>query len=131
MPLSRVWVGRISKTRGVLETSECPKAIQSFRFPKFIIHFVTIFDESSVVKFLNLEKKNKQTQFSQLFYFLMHFSFLPWWCTLKMEALVRFCKKMLAGFPTWEIQLLLKSGKKFRILWTSEVLTFEANSTVP
>ena len=57
MPLSRVWVGRISKTRGVLETSECPKSIQSFRFPKFIIHFVTIFDESSVVKFLNLEKK--------------------------------------------------------------------------
>ena len=77
MPLSRVWVGRISKTRGVLETSECPKSIQSFRFPKFTIHFVTIFDESSVVKFLNLEKKNKQTQFSQLFYFLMHFSFLP------------------------------------------------------
>ena len=58
-------------------------------------------------KIFKLRKKNKQTQFSQLFYFLMHFSFLPWWCTLKTEALVRFCKKMLAGFPTWEIQLLL------------------------
>ena len=38
----------------------------------------------------------------------MHFSFLPWRCTLKMEALVRFCKKTFPGFPTWEIQLLLK-----------------------
>ena len=27
----------------------------------------------------------------------MHFSFLPWWCTLKMEALVRFCKKNFSG----------------------------------
>ena len=58
-------------------------------------------------KIFELRKKNKQTQFSQLFYFLMHFSFLPWWCTLKMEALVRFCKKTFPGFPTWEIQLLL------------------------
>ena len=26
---------------------------------------------------------------------------------------------------------LLKSGKKFRILWTFKVLTFETNSTLP
>ena len=60
-------------------------------------------------KIFELRKKNKQTQFSLLFYFLMHFSFLPWWCTLKMEALVRFCKKTFPGFPTWEIQLLLNT----------------------
>ena len=70
MALSRVWVGRISKTRGVLETSECPESIQLFRFPKFIIHFVTIFDESSVVKFLNLEKKINKLSF--LSYFISH-----------------------------------------------------------
>ena len=57
MALSRVWVGRISKTRGVLKTSECPKFIESFRFLKFITSFVKIFDQSSVVKFLNIEKK--------------------------------------------------------------------------
>ena len=74
MALSRVWVGRISKTRGVLKTSECPKSIESFRFPKFITGFVTIFDQISVVKFLNLVKEIKKTQLS---YFLMHFSFLP------------------------------------------------------
>jgi hypothetical protein len=42
----------------------------------------------------------------------MLFSFLPWWCTLKMEALVGFCKKTFPGFPTWEIQLLLKETVK-------------------
>ena len=47
-----------------------------------------------------LSKKNKPTQFSQLFYFYMHFSFLPWWYTLKMKDLVRFCKKTFPGFPT-------------------------------
>ena len=60
-------------------------------------------------KIFELRKINKQTQFSLLFYFLMHFSFLPWWCTLKMEALVRFCTKTFPGFPTWEIQLLLNT----------------------
>ena len=48
MALSRVWVDRISKTRGVLKTSECPKSIASFRFPEFITGFVTIFDMVSV-----------------------------------------------------------------------------------
>ena len=68
-----IW-GRISKTRGVLKTSECPESIELFRFLKYIIGFVTIFDQISVVKFLNLVKKIKKTQLS---YFLMHFSFLP------------------------------------------------------
>ena len=67
MALSKVWVGRISKTRGVLKTSECPKSIESFRFPKFITGFVTIFDQISVVKFLNLEKKINKLSFLSYF----------------------------------------------------------------
>ena len=95
--------------------TKMPKVEVTWKFCKFITALVTIFDHSSVLKFLNLVKKNKQIQFSQLFYFLMHFSFLPWWCTLKMEELVRFCKKMLAGFPTWEIQLLLRIKTKLNL----------------
>ena len=67
MALSKVWVGRISKTRGVLKTSECPKFIESFRFLKFITSFVKIFDQSSVVKFLNLEKKINKLIFLSYF----------------------------------------------------------------
>ena len=43
--LSRVWVGQISKTRGVLKTLDYLESIESFRFLKFIIGFVTIFDQ--------------------------------------------------------------------------------------
>ena len=60
MALSRVWVGRISKTRGVLKTSRGP------RFPKFITGFVTIFDQSSLVKFLDSVKKFQKDLNSKL-----------------------------------------------------------------
>ena len=81
-------------------------------------------------KIFELRKKNKQTQFSLLFYFLMHFSFLPWWCTLKMEALVRFCKKMLAGFPTWEIQLLLNAKINSRLYFNVFIWSMNARMKI-
>ena len=92
MDLSRVWVGRISKTRDILKTSECPKSIKSFRFPKFITGFVTIFDQSSVVKFLYLVKKINKLSF--LSYFIstcifpsyhddIHWKCKTWWDFVK------------------------------------------------
>ena len=107
MALSRVWVGRISKTRDILKTSECPKSIESFRFPKFFTGFITIFDQSSVVKFLYLVKKINKLSF--LSYFIstcvfpsyhddIHWKWMTCW---------DFGKKTFPGFRTWEIQLLL------------------------
>ena len=40
-----------------------------------------------------------------------------------MEALVRFCKKKLNGFPTWEIQLLLRISIAQYILFSSKIFT--------